>query len=165
MNTLRRMGVTNPQNITAAYKSGEDKRAQKLLRFTGAYGDDVRDPEAVVDGLYEDIKSGAAKDSDPSSKTEFEGTPQRMSPEGIGDAVLKCQMSKWTNPGSPGAKALRMPLCIWADKYTVGTVFALDTNLIVRGEDLGLEEAASRVARLRTDVRVENTENSDVRAS
>ncbi|MEU4212237.1 hypothetical protein AB0F13_19930 [Streptomyces sp. NPDC026206] len=155
LNVLRLLGVTNPQSTSGAYRSGEDKRAQKQLRFSGAWGDDVRNPELVVDGLFKDAAAGAAKDTDPDSKTEFEGSPQRMSPEGLGDAVMKCQMSKWTNPGTPGARALRMPLCIWADKSTVGTVFALDTNLIVRGEDLTLEEAADRAAKLRQDVRVE----------
>ncbi|MCD9141734.1 hypothetical protein [Streptomyces albireticuli] len=165
LNTLRLLGVVNPQNVTGAYKSGEEKRAQKLLRFTGAWADDVRDPEAVVDGLFKDIADSAAKDTDKDSKTEFEGSPQRMSPAGLGDAVLKCQVSKWSKPGSPGSKDLRMPLCIWADKSTVGTVFALDASLIVQGLDLGIEEAANRTAKLRQDVRVETTEEAGSRAS
>ncbi len=149
---LTLLGVTNPQKATAVYKSGEDKRAQKTLRFTGAWGDDVRNPEAVVDGMFEDATKGAKNDTDP-SKIQFEGTPERMSPEGIGDAVMKCQMGKYADTALP--RPLRMPLCIWADKSTVGTVFALDTALMVQGQDLTLEEAAKRVTKLRQDVRVE----------
>ncbi|MBB5117496.1 hypothetical protein AF335_03010 [Streptomyces eurocidicus] len=166
LSNLRLLGVVNPQNVTGSYKSGgAEKTSQKLLRFTGAWGDDVRDPEAVVDGLFKDIRNSASKDTDKDSKTEFEGSPQRMSTAGLGDAVLKCQMSKWSTPGSPGSKELRMPLCIWADKTTVGTVFALDASLIVQGLDLDLEEAAKRTVRLRQDVRVETTEEAGTRAS
>lgn len=165
LNNLRLLGVVNPQNVTGSYKSGTEKTSQKLLRFTGAWGDEVRDPEAVVDGLFKDIQNSASKDTDKDSKTEFEGSPQRMSTAGLGDAVLKCQMSKWSTPNSPGSKDLRMPLCIWADKTTVGTVFALDASLMVQGLDLDLEEAAKRTVRLRQDVRVETTEEAGTRAS
>ncbi|MGW1077014.1 hypothetical protein [Streptomyces sp. NPDC002537] len=153
LDELKGFGMTDPQSVTASYKAGEDKRAQKLLRFSGAWGDSVRSPEALVDGLFKSAQDGAAKDTDPSSKAAFEGSPQRMNPDGLGDAVMKCQMTKWSNIGSTG-RAIRMPLCVWADGNTVGTVFALDTSLMVRGEDLGLDEAATRVAKLREGVRV-----------
>ncbi|MBT2385680.1 hypothetical protein [Streptomyces sp. ISL-11] len=155
LNDLKMLGMTNPESTAAAYKSGgEDKRSQKLLRFTGAWGDDVRDPEALVDGLFKNTAASAAKDTDPESKTEFEGSPQRMNPDGLGDAVMKCQVAKFGSRDS-SEKALKMPLCVWADKNTVGTVFALDASMIVSGQDLSLEEAANRSAKLRQDVRVE----------
>ncbi|MGI5528126.1 hypothetical protein ACQEVX_12100 [Streptomyces syringium] len=152
---LKLLGITNPRSVTGAYKSGEDKLSQKLLRFTGAWGDEVRSPEVMVDGLFLSVTRATANEKNPDAKTEFEGTPQRMSPAGLGadaGAVMKCQMSKWSNEG---ARTIRMPLCIWADKHTVGTVFAMDAALLASGQDLGLEEAANRTARLRQDVRVE----------
>ncbi|MEV4868380.1 hypothetical protein [Streptomyces syringium] len=153
LNDLRLLGITNPRSVSGAYKSGEDKLSRKLLRFTGAWGDEVRSPEVVVDGLFLSVTRATANEKNPDAKTEFEGTPQRMSPAGLGaDAVMKCQVSKWSNTG---ARTMRMPLCIWADKYTVGTVFAMDMTLLASGQDLGLEEAANRTARLRQDVRVE----------
>lgn len=153
LNDLRLLGMTNPRSVTGAYKSGEDKLSRKLLRFTGAWGDEVRSPEVMVDGLFLSVTRATANEKDPDEKTEFEGTPQRMSPAGLGaDAVMKCQISKWSNKG---ARTVRMPLCIWADKHTVGTVFAMDMALLASGQDLGLEEAANRTARLRQDVRVE----------
>ncbi|MEV6780224.1 hypothetical protein [Streptomyces syringium] len=152
---LKLLGITNPRSVTGAYKSGEDKLSHKLLRFTGAWGDEVRSPEVMVDGLFLSVTRATANEKNPDAKTEFEGTPQRMSPAGLGadaDAVMKCQMSKWSNKGT---RTIRMPLCIWADKHTVGTVFAMDAALLASGQDLGLEEAANRTARLRQDVRVE----------
>ncbi|WP_162890227.1 hypothetical protein [Streptomyces olivoreticuli] len=151
---LRVFGMTNPQGANGTYKSGEDKRAQKLLRFSGAWGDSVRSPEALVDGLFKSVADGAAKDTDPSSKFEFEGSPQRMKPDGLdGDTVMKCQMSKVSGPAS-SSRAIRMPLCIWADSSTVGTVFAMDTSLLVQGQDLSLDAASGRVAKFRERVRV-----------
>ncbi|GAA3064027.1 hypothetical protein GCM10020000_54500 [Streptomyces olivoverticillatus] len=125
-----------------------------MLRFTGAWGDEVKDPEAVVDGMFRDVATGAAHDTDPSMKTELEGSPQRMTPDGIGDAVMKCQITKWTDQNT-GDHPIRMPLCIWGDHSTVGAVFALDASLLVQGQDLSVEEAANRTAKLRADVRVE----------
>ncbi|MET9646741.1 hypothetical protein [Streptomyces syringium] len=153
LNDLRLLGITNPRSVSGAYKSGEDKLSQKQLRFTGAWGDEVRSPEVMVDGLFLSVTRATANEKNPDAKTEFEGTPQRMSPAGLGDdAVMKCQITKWSNSG---VRTMKMPLCIWADKHTVGTVFALDMPLLASGQDLGLEEAANRTARLRQDVRVE----------
>ncbi|MFD7237854.1 hypothetical protein ACFWAT_21430 [Streptomyces syringium] len=152
LDDLKILGITNPRSVSGAYKSGEDKLSQKQLRFTGAWGDEVRSPEVMVDGLFLSVTRATANEKNPDAKTEFEGTPQRMSPAGLGDdAVMKCQITKWSNSG---VRTMKMPLCIWADKHTVGTVFALDMTLLASGQDLGLEEAANRTARLRQDVRV-----------
>ncbi|RLV08730.1 hypothetical protein CTZ27_08165 [Streptomyces griseocarneus] len=154
LDELKAFGMTDPQSADGIYKAGEDKRAQKILRFSGAYGDSVRSPEALVDGLFKSATDGAAKETNPDDKIEFEGSPQRMTPDGLGaDVVLKCQMTK-QSLGPTTTRSLRMPLCVWGDDSTVGTVFALDTSLMVRGEDLGLDEAATRVAKFRESVRV-----------
>ncbi|MFI1253556.1 hypothetical protein ACH4U6_07105 [Streptomyces netropsis] len=153
LDDLKILGITNPRSVSGAYKSGEDKLSQKQLRFTGAWGDEVRSPEVMVDGLFLSVTRATTNEKNPDAKTEFEGTPQRMSPDGLGDdAVMKCQVSKWSNTG---ARTIKMPLCIWADKSTVGTVFAMDAALLASGQDLGLEEAAARTMKLRQDVRVE----------
>lgn len=154
LDELKGFGMADPQGVNGNYKSGTDKRAQKILRFSGAWGTSVRNPEALVDGLFKSATDGAAKETDPNEKIEFEDSPRRMSPDGIGDdAVLKCQMTK-QSLGPTTGKSLRMPLCIWADGNTVGTVFALDTSLIVQGKDLSLDSAAGRVATFRERVRV-----------
>ncbi|MCC3771368.1 hypothetical protein [Streptomyces sp. UNOC14_S4] len=152
LNDLRLSGMANPRGVKGIYKAGEDKRAQKWLRFSGAWGDSVRSPEALVDGLFKSATDGAAQKPDPDTKIEFEGSPRRMTPDGLGDdTVLKCQMMKSTSGTSP---TIRMPLCVWGDSSTLGAVFALDTSLMARGEDLSLDEAATRVAKFREGVRV-----------
>ncbi|MEV6672833.1 hypothetical protein [Streptomyces sp. NPDC051162] len=154
LDELKGFGMTDPQAVNGNYKSGTDKRAQKILRFSGAWGTSVRSPEALVDGLFKSATDGAAKETDPNEKIEFEDSPRRMTPDRLGDdTVLKCQMTK-QSLGPTTGKVLRMPLCVWADSSTVGTVFALDTSLIVQGQDLGLDSAAGRVATFRERVRV-----------
>ncbi|GAA0328973.1 hypothetical protein [Streptomyces blastmyceticus] len=154
LDELKGFGMADPQGANGNYKSGTDKRAQKMLRFSGAWGASVRSPEALVDGLFKSATDGAAKETDPNEKIEFEDSPRRMKPDGLGDdTVLKCQMTK-QSLGPTTGKTLRMPLCIWADSSTVGTVFALDTSLIVQGQDLSLDSAAGRVATFRERVRV-----------
>ncbi|MFI1797259.1 hypothetical protein ACH427_07860 [Streptomyces sp. NPDC020379] len=151
---LKDFGMADPQSVNGNYTSGTDKRAQKILRFAGAWGTSVRGPEALVDGLFKSARDGAAKETDPDSKIEFEGSPRRMTPDGLGDdAVMKCQMTK-QSLGPTTTRSLRMPLCVWADSSTVGTVFALDTSLMVRGQELSLDSAAGRVATFRERVRV-----------
>ncbi|MEU5423157.1 hypothetical protein ACH4UT_17825 [Streptomyces sp. NPDC020799] len=154
LDELKGFGMADPQGVNGNYKSGTDKRAQKILRFSGAWGTSVRSPEALVDGLFKSATDGAAKETDPNERIEFEDSPRRMTPDGLGDdAVLKCQMTK-QSLGPTTGKTLRMPLCIWADGNTVGTVFALDTSLMVQGKDLSLDSAAGRVATFRERVRV-----------
>ncbi|GHF35671.1 hypothetical protein GCM10010218_16290 [Streptomyces mashuensis] len=162
---LRMLGMSNPVSVTGSYVSGaEDKRTQKLLRFSGAYGDSVKSPEVLVDGMFKSMETAVAKETNPEDKPELEGTPQTMTPEGLeAGAVMKCQMTAWKT--NAAIAKIRMPLCIWADKSTMGTVFALDASLISQGQDLGLDEAARRTMLLRKDVRVVNDGRSDVRSS
>lgn len=151
---LRTLGVVNPQNLSAAYKTG-DERTQKLVRFTGAWGDEVKSPEAVVDGLFRLMALSAGKDKDPDTKTSVEGTPQKVTPAGLDDgAVMKCQNMVMSGPAFAG-HTIKVPMCIWGDHSTVGTVMHMDTSAIRTGVTPTADEAGAFATKVRHDMRVE----------
>ncbi|MBT2385678.1 hypothetical protein [Streptomyces sp. ISL-11] len=145
---VRRMGVANPQSVGAGYKSGAGV-STKGLKFNGVWGE-VKNPEQVVDRMFISLANAAKKDDDASVTSKVEGSPQKVAPAGLDNAVMKCQYVTYT-----GSKTVTMPLCIWADHSTVGTVFVVDAARSGLGVKIPFDEAGGLVAKLRTDVRVE----------
>lgn len=149
---LKTLGVVNPQNVSATYKAG-DESTQKVVKFTGAWGE-VKNPETVVDGLFHAMAASAGKEKD-GTNTSVEGTPQKVTPAGLDDgAVLKCQNMVMSGPVFAG-HTLKTPMCIWADHSTVGTVIHMDASAIRTGVTPTADEAGAFAAGIRHDMRVE----------
>ncbi|MET7902451.1 hypothetical protein ABZS86_13585 [Streptomyces sp. NPDC005355] len=156
-----KFGVTNPEGTGASYKSGQGMTA-KALEFKGVWGE-VKDPEAVVDGAFAKIAKEAADDPSAGSgaKAELVGSPEKVSPSGLDNAVMKCQNTKFTPgtgssaSGGPGGKGFTIPICMWGDHSTVGYVVVSDTASALTGKGLTLDQAGEITAKVRSDARVE----------
>ncbi|MCC3770226.1 hypothetical protein [Streptomyces sp. UNOC14_S4] len=139
---LRIMGVKNPDSTAAAYENDRDPADQKMLRTIGVWGE-IDKPENVVDGMFTSLAKSA-------KRTTVEGSPQTVTPPGFDNAVMKCQ---YTHPG--GGDDIILPLCIWADHSTAGVVYVGDKKRSSNGLKIPFDEAAEKVAKLRTEIRVE----------
>ncbi|MFG3258016.1 hypothetical protein [Streptomyces sp. NPDC048172] len=140
-------GVKNLKDVNAAYKSGSGMSA-KQLQFAGVYGD-IDDPEKVLDAAFGKMAQEASKEG---GKTKLEGSPEKVSPAGADDAVMKCQNA--STEASPG-KTVKIPFCMWADHSTVGTVMSVDLAAAMTGKSAPISEAAETTAKVRKDTRVE----------
>ncbi|MFJ5612207.1 hypothetical protein ACIQCJ_22800 [Streptomyces sp. NPDC093221] len=148
---LKTLGVTDPQQVSSGYTSGSQLTG-KLLEFSGVYGK-VADPQKVVDGMFADLKKQAADDKESGGgKTELVGSPQKVQPAGMDDAVMSCQNTKYTE----GSKSFTTPICLWADYSTVGYTLPVDLATASTGVGSGMpiDEAAALTAKVRKDVRV-----------
>lgn len=143
-------GVANPKSASGSYTSG-DAAAQKMLSFSGVYGE-IADPAAVVDAMFGKMKTEAAKDKD--SSGELVGSPKAYTPAGFENGILKCQESKISGE-SGSTKTTSMPICIWGDHSTVALVLDMDMAAMMTGKSTSVESAANNAAKLRNDVRVE----------
>ncbi|MGW3656867.1 hypothetical protein ACWD6R_14745 [Streptomyces sp. NPDC005151] len=143
-------GVTNPKDAQGSYTSG-DATAQKMLSFSGVYGD-INDPEKVVDAMFAKMKSEAAKDK--KSEGELVGSPKTYTPAGFENGILKCQENKVSGE-SGSAKTMSVPICVWGDHSTVAVVLDMDMAAMMTGKSVPVEDAANNAAKLRNDVRVE----------
>ena len=140
-------GVKNLKDVNAAYKSGSGMSA-KQLQFAGVYGE-IADPEKVLDAAFGKMAEEASKDS---GKTKLEGSPEKVSPAGADDAVMKCQNA--ATEASPG-KTIKIPFCMWADHSTVGTVMSVDMAAAMTGKSTPISDAADTTGKVRKDTRVE----------
>jgi hypothetical protein len=147
-------GVTNAKPVSGKYKSGEGV-SQKQLQLNGVWGE-VKDPEAVVDGAFAKISQEAEKDSSVGGggTAKLEGSPQKVTPAGLDDAVMKCQNVKFSGVTS-STKSFTIPLCMWADHSTVGYVVVSDVSAAISGGGMPIDTAAETTAKVRKDARVE----------
>ncbi|MFI1968157.1 hypothetical protein BLA24_20825 [Streptomyces cinnamoneus] len=160
---LTAFGLTNPKSVDAVYTAGAGAggRPQRLMTFTGGWGDELKHPEAAVDLMFMSIKVGTGKNGGSDVRTDPQGQPQKVTPAGLEPgAVMKCQLTKMSSREKGGTASgpdnMTMPVCVWADTSTLGMVFVADIALIERGKALSLDEAASRTVTLRQGLRVEN---------
>ncbi|GHG69154.1 hypothetical protein [Streptomyces griseocarneus] len=143
------VGIKNAQSIAGAWKTDGAALTRKALRLSGLWGE-VANPESTVDSMFLSV-SLASKDD---SKTKLEGKPEAVTPAGLDDgAVMKCQRTEIKDATAP--KPIKMPLCIWADHSTVGSVFVVDAAKVLNEEDIPLDTAADLTAKLRRETRVE----------
>jgi len=147
-----KMGVSNPQSVSANYQSGSGLTV-KALTFEGIWGT-VKNPTTVPDDAFATV---AKEQDDSETKTEMVGSPQTFTPAGMSDAVLKCQQMKVTptKPSSTGPKSITVPVCIWADYSTVGVVSVTDATALATGKGGSLQDAADNAAKVRTAARVQ----------
>ncbi len=156
LSVFEKLGVSKPQGVGASYKGGENL-GSKWLKFTGVYGD-VADPEKTVDRYLASMASAADRSggSDKAVKSEWKGSPTRVSPADLDDgAVMKCQNVTYISgeDESAGKKGMSMPNCVWADHTTVGIVVHSQTASML-GE-VPLETVGTLSAKVRADTRAE----------
>ncbi|GAA2934815.1 hypothetical protein GCM10020221_33210 [Streptomyces thioluteus] len=139
--------VSNPEKISASYRAGTGLSAKSLL-FSGVYGD-INDPEALVDAWFAKSEENAKK----TGKTTYEGSPQKVSPSGLDNAVMKCRTAK-TTLGTTG-KTSSVTFCVWADHSTAATVAPNDATAMMSGNGMSIDDVAALATKVRNDVRVE----------
>ncbi|MFE7120631.1 hypothetical protein ACFU99_34895 [Streptomyces sp. NPDC057654] len=156
LSVFEKLGVSKARGVAASYQGGENL-GRKWLKFTGVYGD-VADPEKTVDRYFASMASAAGRSpgSEVSVKSEFKGSPTRLSPAGLdGDAVLKCQKVTYSTGKdvAAGDKATTMPNCVWADHTTVGILVHSHTASAI--SEVPLDTFGELSAQVRADTRVE----------
>ncbi|MGW5850390.1 hypothetical protein ACWFQ8_20980 [Streptomyces sp. NPDC055254] len=151
------VGVKNPTQVGMTYQSGDPKNplAGKLLNFSGVYGE-LADPEKSVDAYFALAKLEATK-GDSKTTVDLIGSPKTMKPAGFKGAVMKCQEAKFTSkdPSTKGPKEFTLPICIWGDYSTLGTVTAMEMASMIAGKSgYTLEQTADFTAKLYNTSRV-----------
>jgi hypothetical protein len=136
-------GITDAHNVQAGYANGSSEQ----LEFFGAYGT-VGDPTAVVDSAFSQLDKQSSSSGDTDGKAI--GSPQSVSPIGLGDAVMKCQIFSADEDGI----SAKFPICIWGDSSTVGVVAYVDGTAVVTGGSVSVEDGAKITAEVRTSTRV-----------
>ncbi|MDF9813259.1 hypothetical protein [Streptomyces sp. SPB162] len=148
-------GIANPQPAGGGY----DTSAQKHMLFRGAWGT-VANPELEVDTLFVVGKKDLVREDD----VEFLGTPQKVTPEGLdAGAVMKCQMARYKAPSGSNSpvKSADFPLCMWADRSTVGIVLVGDPIAALAGVGPpSISDIAVTTAKVRKEARVEIRETT-----
>ncbi|MFB6481898.1 hypothetical protein ACFCXF_24980 [Streptomyces virginiae] len=152
------MGIKNPTKVGMGYETAKDPSnplAGKLLNFSGLYGE-VATPEKAVDAYFATAKLEAAK-NDSKMSVELIGSPKTMSPANFKGAVMKCQEAKFVSKDTTikGPKEFTLPICIWGDFSTVGTVTSMEVASLLSGKSgYTLEQTAELAAKLYNTSRV-----------
>ncbi|MDI3423809.1 hypothetical protein [Streptomyces luteolus] len=151
-------GLKNGKEVGSQYESKDESNpmATKLIQFNGAYGE-IEDPEAFLDAGFAGMKEEAGKNP---SQGKMIGEPQEMNPAGFEGGVMKCQeaeinMGAALGSDSGNSKPITMPMCLWADHSTFALVVTTDTQAILSGKSMSIDEAAATTAKVRDEVRVE----------
>ncbi|MGP3966576.1 hypothetical protein [Streptomyces sp. 6N223] len=110
--------------------------------FTGLYGT-VEDPEAAVDAFF-DAGGGRITEE---NYAVLAGERTEVSPSGLDNAVMKCQMYQPHEP-QPYEPA-QSPLCAWADYDTFAIVLVTKHEDVEEPQPLTIERAAEFAAALR----------------
>ncbi|KNB49522.1 hypothetical protein [Streptomyces caatingaensis] len=152
------MGIADAETTGADYASG-DGLGKKQLMFKGVWGK-IDNPEKTLNNLFATIRKQADKESAKKggdSKAELEGSPRKVSPQGLDDAVMKCQLVKTSETAGSSGKSIevKMPVCAWADHSTVALVMSVDVASIFNKGSANADETAALATRLRKEIRVE----------
>lgn len=147
-------GVKNPKDVNANYEAGDEENplAAKFLSFGGVYGE-IDDPEKVVDAMFASMKA-ASEEADAKNEGSLVGSPESFEPEGLDGAILKCQAMVTKGDPTGGPKEIKMSVCIWGDRSTLGFSLPIDLANAMAGKGGSLEDAAATAVKLRNDVRV-----------
>ncbi|MCZ7414234.1 MULTISPECIES: hypothetical protein [unclassified Streptomyces] len=129
-------------NDPSAFEDPTALEDLRMLMVFGSWGS-VADPEASVDGFFDEMEKQVAADSEADTLV---GEPRAVQPAGLDGAVMKCQVMR-TEGLDEGAQDV--PLCAWADNSTV-----VVTMPIKMQGSVSVEEGAQIAADLRAEVRV-----------
>ncbi|MFB8090103.1 hypothetical protein [Streptomyces sp. NPDC055992] len=150
---LEGLGVKNAQKAGASYQSGSESNqlALKSVTLSGYWGD-VTDPAKVIDNAFNNAESEFKKGED-GMEVELIGSPKAVTPSGFKGALMKCQDLKVLNKEGDGSvakgpKEFQIPVCVWADYSTVGTVLGVDVALSMTGKGMAQDEVADLAAKL-----------------
>ncbi|WP_069811416.1 hypothetical protein [Streptomyces sp. TP-A0874] len=148
-------GVSDPEPVQGEYSSS----SKKQLMLMGVWGG-VENPGQVVDAMFVVMEKAVGDENDGEMTVEAVGSPQKMEPEGLKGAVMKCQKYKLTpdDPGDAPIDSIEFPACIWGDSSTVGAVVSVDPVAAIAGGEVDLSAAAELAAKVRNDARVEISE-------
>ncbi|GAA2389368.1 hypothetical protein GCM10010420_11250 [Streptomyces glaucosporus] len=151
-----KLPVGNPTSVAAGYSgtkptgAAEDSIATltDMVVFSGVYGE-VKDPGKTLDAFFALMRAEMQKDPS-NQKTEFEGEPQEVTPEGADGALVQCQKmvpaeGTEVKPGDPES----IHVCAWADYSTFGTV-----TPVGRQAPHDLDGMAELLGKMRQDLRV-----------
>ncbi|MFF2409037.1 hypothetical protein [Streptomyces sp. NPDC058092] len=147
------MGIKNPQQTAASYKSGSEDNplAVKGLTLSGIWGD-VTDPAKVIDSSFVNAENNMKK-GDEDMEYSLVGSSKAVTPPGFKGALMKCQDLKMVNKKGDGTakngpKEIVAPICVWADYSTVGVVTGVDVALSMSGRGMPQEDVAALAAKL-----------------
>ncbi|WP_346173759.1 hypothetical protein [Streptomyces cuspidosporus] len=141
----RDFGLTKGMGLEVEWATPGDA---KKIQMLGAYGT-VPDPEKSVDSFFSKLKKKSETAGSEDSDVVVVGSPERKSPAGFENGVMKCQIIRPKEEPSPDEPS-SLALCVWADYDTVALVIPREG-----ARDLTLDESAQTAANLRKEVRVE----------
>ncbi|MFE0107378.1 hypothetical protein [Streptomyces sp. NPDC059009] len=145
------IGIENAKQETASYQSSGVK--PKTVGFNGMYGE-ISDPGKAVDKGFDKIHETSEDTGDNAGSKEevsWSGSPESVSPDGLDNAVMKCQTATIKESG----KSFDIPFCIWADHSTFGMVNGIDSSaMLTGGKGMTTDEIAPLAAKLRKAARV-----------
>ncbi|MFJ4121747.1 hypothetical protein ACIP3U_10445 [[Kitasatospora] papulosa] len=147
------LGVKNPQRAGATYQSGseDNQLALKSITLSGYWGV-VTDPAKVIDNAFNSAESEFTKGED-GMEVQLIDSPKAVTPSGFKGALMKCQDLKVLNKegdgtAAKGPKEFQIPVCVWADYSTVGTVLGVDVALSMAGKGMTQNDVADLTAKL-----------------
>ncbi|WP_329202715.1 hypothetical protein [Streptomyces sp. NBC_01435] len=151
--TYEGLGIKDPQQAGSTYQSGSEDNplALKSVTLSGVWGD-VTDPAKVIDNAFNNAEADFKKGSE-GMELQRIGSPKAVTPAGFKGALMKCQDLKVLNKegdGTPakGPKEFIIPVCVWADYSTVGTVLGVDVALSMAGKGMPQDDVAALTAKL-----------------
>ncbi|MGX9227005.1 hypothetical protein ACWV95_13400 [Streptomyces albus] len=147
------LGVKDAKKVAGGYTNGVGTTG-KSMSFNGVYGT-IDDPAGTLDNAFAKADENSKDTGDnagESEKVEWEGDAETVEPEGLDGAVMKCRTAKVTE----GTTNMSIPICIWADHSTMGTVLGVDLAAAMKGsgDSLSTDEVAKFAADLRAKARV-----------
>ncbi|MER6144160.1 hypothetical protein ABT174_29670 [Streptomyces sparsogenes] len=141
----KEFGMTSGMGVKVEWATPSDA---KKIQMIGVYGT-VPDPEKSVDAFFTNLKKKSEGAGGEDSDALVVGSPERKSPAGLENAVMKCQAIRAKEEPSPD-EPNTLALCVWADYDTVAVVAPQEGT-----KDLTLDESAQIATALRKEVRVE----------
>ncbi|MFD6420241.1 hypothetical protein [Streptomyces sp. NPDC060194] len=153
---MREFGVKDIKTAGSDYASGDGGDMAKQLNFSGGYGE-IEDPEAFLDKMFAEMKKEVDKGKSGSGGFGLVGDPKDVEPDGLENAVMKCQEMKLDMGGASAEgmpDAFTFPVCVWADSSTFAAVTAVDPAAMMSGKGGSIEDTAALAAKLHSDPKV-----------
>ncbi|MFD7032343.1 hypothetical protein ACFWAR_30365 [Streptomyces sp. NPDC059917] len=148
--TAEALGVKNPHNTSASYKSGTGATVKQVTAY-GIWGE-IDDPSKAVDAYFASIAVASKKNAATGFTYELAGTPKEFTPAGFKGAVMKCvnlkmAATKNVKPGEPSSALI--PTCVWGDHSTLGATNRMDmASILVGGSSGSLDDVAKTAGKL-----------------
>ncbi|RLV08731.1 hypothetical protein CTZ27_08170 [Streptomyces griseocarneus] len=152
------MGITNPTEVSSAYKNAE----QQGLSVRGVYGE-VADPRKAVDAVFAKMEENSKKTTMPGMNIETVTPPTEFHPSGFDGAEMKCKLVKVTVTEGAISSTAEGSTCVWGDSSAVGVVTHMVTKssggitggatTTATGNAMSAKELSEAAAKVRNEVR------------